>query len=59
MHFCRGCEAADYPCKALKNIDGSLVAMLVVRGSGGMPPGKLRFSESVSADCVHISVSTN
>jgi len=25
MHLCRGCEAADYACKALKNFDGSLV----------------------------------
>ena len=25
MHSCRGCKTADYPRKALKNFDGSLV----------------------------------
>ena len=27
MHLRRGCEATDYLCKALKNFDGSLVAI--------------------------------
>jgi len=39
MHICVGCEAADYPHKALNFDDSALCAKhVLVRGCGVFPP---------------------